>query len=167
MKLNYKVKQCLRHLSEFIMSSPPSSVTQQSESSVSTVVSNKEKHHHMFMSYWDLLGEDIYHKLWQLKAEGIHHAADKAINLQYEFTFNKDFKGNILVPKKGDESISEFILSGIFQIDAWYFFMTLDGKWNANNMIGTHFDQVKPSCHLLPVQHDSDFAFSWMISLPS
>ena len=96
----------------------------------------------------------------QLKTEGIHYAADKAINLQYEFTFNKDFKGDILVPKKADESISEFILSGIFQIDACNFFMTSDGKWNANNMIGTCFEQIKPSCHLLPVQCDPDFAFS-------
>ena len=37
--------------------------------------------------------------------------------------------------------------------------MTSDGKWNANNTIGTHFEQVKPSCHL-PVQRDPDFAFS-------
>ena len=64
--------------------------------------------------YWDLLGEDIYYKLWQLETEGICYAADKAINLQYEFTFNKDFKGDVLAPKKADESISEFILLGIF-----------------------------------------------------
>ena len=38
--------------------------------------------------------------------------------------------------------------------------MTSDGKWNANNMIGTCFEQIKPSCHLLPVQRDPDFAFS-------
>ena len=97
------------------MSSPPLSVTQQSESSASIVVSNKEKHHCMFTSYWDSLGEDIYHKLRQLETEGIHYAADKAINLQYEFTFNKDFKGDILVPKKADKSILEFILLGIFR----------------------------------------------------
>ena len=121
---------------------------------------NKEKHQHMFTSYRDLSGKDICHQLWQLETEGICYVADKAIDSQYEFTFNKDFKGDILVPKKGDKSILEFILSGVFQIDAWNFLMTSDAKWNPNNTIGTHFEQVKPSCHLLPVQHDPDFAFS-------
>ena len=74
--------------------------------------------------------------------------------------FNKDFKGDILVPKNADQPISEFILCGIFHINAQNFSMTSDGQWNANNMIGTCFEQVKPSCHLLPVQHDPDFAFS-------
>ena len=92
------------------------------------VVSNMENHYHMFTSYWDLSGQDIYHKLQQLETEGIHYAADKAINSQYEFMFNKDFNGDILVPKNAEESISEFILSGIFQIDAWNFFMTSDGN---------------------------------------
>ena len=104
------------------------------------------------MSYQDLLGQDIYHKLWQLETKGIRYAADKAITFQYKFTFNKDFKGDVLVPKDAEESILEFILSGVFQIDTQNFFMASDGKWNPNNTIGTNFEQVKPSCHLLPVQ---------------
>jgi hypothetical protein len=27
-------------------------------------------------------------------------------------------------------------------------------------VLGTHFEQVKPSCHLLPVQYDPEFTFS-------
>jgi hypothetical protein len=53
--------------------------------------------------------------------------------------------------------MSEFILSGIFQIDARNFFMTSDGKWNSNNTLGTRFEQVKPSCLLHPVQRDAEF----------
>jgi hypothetical protein len=37
--------------------------------------------------------------------------------------------------------------------------MASDGKWNANNTFGTHLDQVKPSCHPLPIQWDPNFAF--------
>ena len=110
MKSSCKSKWCLRHTFEFIMSSFPSSVTQQSASSMSMVVSKMENHHHMFTSYRDLLGQDTHHELWQLETKGICYAADEAITFQYKFTFNKDFKGDILVPKNAEESISEFIL---------------------------------------------------------
>ena len=118
------------------------------------VISNNENSHVMLTSYRDLSGQEIYNEMQQLETRGIHYAADKAINSQYKFSFNKDFKADVLVPKNADESISEFILCGVFQIDTQKFFMTSDGKWNANNMISTHFEQVKLSCHLLPVQHE-------------
>jgi hypothetical protein len=38
--------------------------------------------------------------------------------------------------------------------------MTSDGKWNCNNVLGTRFQQVKPTCHLLPVLRNADFSFS-------
>ena len=63
MKLNYKDKQCLRHSSEFLMSSPPLSITQQLQSSVSMVVSNNKNHHVMSTSYQDLSGQEIYNKM--------------------------------------------------------------------------------------------------------
>jgi hypothetical protein len=56
------------------------------------------------------------------------------------------------VPKETQSSLSECIFTGVFQIDARNFFLTSDGKWNANNSLSTQLDQVKPSCHLLPVQ---------------
>lgn len=45
-------------------------------------------------------------------------------------------------------------------MDTHNFFMTSNGKWNQNNQFGTRFDQVKPSCHLLPVECDSTFSYS-------
>lgn len=38
--------------------------------------------------------------------------------------------------------------------------MTSDGKWNANNTLGTRFEQVKLSCRLLPVEKKEEFTFS-------
>jgi hypothetical protein len=64
------------------------------------------------------------------------------------------------VPKETQSSLSEYIFAGVFQIDARNFFLTSDGKWNANNPLSTRLDQVKPSCHLLPVQGDPEFNFS-------
>jgi hypothetical protein len=59
-----------------------------------------------------------------------------------EFVYNKDIKGDMLVPKDNDmkAKTSEFILSGIFAIDARNFFMTSDGKWNPNDTLGMHFE---------------------------
>ena len=72
MKSKYKGKLCLKHLSESMMSSPPSSVTQQPESSVSTVVSNNENHHPMFTLYRDLSGQEVYQELRQLEKNSRH-----------------------------------------------------------------------------------------------
>jgi hypothetical protein len=84
-------------------------------------------------------------------SHGIHYAADTNIISQCEFIFNKDIRGNILVPRGSQAPISEFVLSGIFQINPRNFFMTSDGKWNPNNTLRTCLDQVKATCHLLPV----------------
>ena len=68
------------------------------------------------------------------------------------FTYQKDLKGEILVPENNTNNISELVFAGIFEIDTRNFFMTSDGKWNSNNPLGTRFNQVKPSCRLLPIQ---------------
>ena len=105
-------------------------------------------------------GTSILQQLEDLRSQGIHYAADENLSSQCEFVFNRDLKGDMLIPKDNSSSLSEFILSGVFEIDARNFFMTSDGKWNPNNPLNTRFEQVKPSCHLLPVQRNSDFSFS-------
>ena len=146
------------------MLSAPSSSTQSSGESSFPLSSNRETPDPVqvdtIVSYRDLSGPEIFQQLRALQSDGIHYAADKDIISQCEFVFNRDVKGDILVPKETESPLSEFVLTGIFQIDARNFFLTSDGKWNSNNPLGTHFDQVKPSCHLLPVQRDHDFIFS-------
>jgi hypothetical protein len=143
------------------MSSPQLSSSQSSLSTVPTS-SVDSKNNIPFHTYRDMTGQEIYDELHELQTQNIHYAANKNIISLSEFTFNKDLKGDILVPKKrDDESFSEFLLSGIFQIDARNFFMSSDGKWNSNNTLGTRLDQVKPTCHLLPVQRDTDFIRSF------
>ena len=68
------------------------------------------------------------------------------------FTYQKDLKGEILFPKNNTNNISELVFAGVFEIDTRNFFMTSDSKWNSNNPLGTCFNQVKPSCRLLPIQ---------------
>ena len=101
----------------------------------------------------------ILQDIHNLQPQGIHYAANDNITSHCKFFYNKDLKGEILVPTKSP-SVSEFLLAGVFQINARSFFMTSDGKWNSNNTLGNRFDQVRPSCHLSPVQHDSELAFS-------
>jgi hypothetical protein len=74
--------------------------------------------------------------------------------------FNKELRGDVLVLKRNQEPPSELVLSGVFQVDACNFFMTSDGKWNPNNPLGTCLDQVKVTCHLLPVDRNPEFNFS-------
>jgi hypothetical protein len=113
-----------------------------------------------FKSFKDLSGSDIIAQIKELQSEGIHYAAEENISSQCEFIFNKDIKGEILVPKKKINDISEFILAGVFEIDPRNFFMTSDAKWTQTNPFGTRFQQIKPACYLLPVQHDKEFSFS-------
>jgi hypothetical protein len=75
-----------------------------------------------------MTGLDAYQELQELQSQGICYAGDKAIESLCEFSFNKDIRGEVLVPKDVEGSISEFVLSGIFQVDARNFFMTSDGK---------------------------------------
>ena len=111
-------------------------------------------------SYRDLSGSDILIDTKRLQTDGIHYAAKENIVSQCEFVFNKEIRGEVLVPKDKDKKGSEFVLTGIFEIDPRNFFMTSDGKWNSNNPLGTRFDQVKPSCQLLPVQRNDEFSYS-------
>ena len=59
---------------------------------------------------------------------------------------------SLIIPKNNTNNISELVFAGVFEIDAHNFFMTSDGKWNSKNPLGTRFNQVKPSCRLLPIQ---------------
>ena len=140
-------------------SSLPSS-TQGSDNISSHSVSDHGPSTSTFTSYRELSGSDILIETQQLHSQGIYYAANENLASQCEFIFNKDIKGEMLVPKDPDKKNSEFILTGILEIDAKNFFMTSDGKWNSNNALGTRLDQVKPSCHLLPVQRDDEFSFS-------
>ena len=137
-----------------IMTSTKSSSTERTEPSHSSPSP------HSSNSNRNLTGSDILQQTKDLITHGIHYAADSNIPSLCEFTFNKEVRGDILVPKNSQTGLLEFILSGIFQIDARNFFMTSDGKWNLNNPLGTRLDQVKATCHLLPVDHNLDFTFS-------
>jgi hypothetical protein len=103
---------------------------------------------------------EILEELNQLESEDIYYAAKPDITNKCEFIYNIDLKGNTLIKKNTQNANKEFTLAGIFQIDARNFFMTADGKWNPNNQANTRLDQVKPSCHLLPIQRDPDFPTS-------
>ena len=124
---------------------------------ISNTISQTES---TFDSNRDLSGPAVLQQLADFRSKGIHYAADTNIASQCEFIFNKDIRGDMLVSKTTDSSPSEFVLSGIFEIDARNFFMTSDGKWNPNNSLRTRLEQVKPTCHLLPVQRNIDFSFS-------
>jgi hypothetical protein len=143
------------------MSSQALSSTQGSELTSSPPPPESSQPLSNVLSYRELSGEQIFQELQELQRQGIFYAADKNISSQCEFFYNKDLKGDMLIPKDSENELSEYVLTGIFQIDAHNFFMTSDGKWNSNNVIGTHFHQVKPTCHLLPVQRNPEFEFSY------
>ena len=109
-----------------------------------------------FMSYRDLSGNTILKNIHDLQSKGILYVGNRHLNTLCEFIFNKDIRGDALVHKDNNKAFSEFVLAGVFEVDACNFFMTSDSKWNPNNPLGTQLDQVKPSCHLLPVQRDTD-----------
>jgi hypothetical protein len=113
-----------------------------------------------FQSYKDYLAREFLPKPKTsfLKASTTQQMKTSLVN-ENSFTI-KEIKGDIFIPKDNECKLSEIVLSGIFEIDARNFFLTSDGKWNANNSLNTHFYQVKPSCHLLPVERDKDFKFS-------
>jgi hypothetical protein len=97
----------------------PSSPTQSSqpsptEPSITSTGSSSEESH------------DILSHLQELQNEGIYYAAVNDICSLCEFVYNKDIKGDMLVPQddKMKMKTSEFILSKIFAIDARNFFMT-------------------------------------------
>jgi hypothetical protein len=144
------------------MSSEPSSSTQHSDPSSrpSDTQEDDPPSASDIVTYRDLSGSDILHEIENLQDYDIHYAADKNIISQCEFVFDKHSRGDILIPKHSKETLKEYLLTGIFRIDARNFFMTADGKWNANNPLGTRIDQVKPSCHLLPVDRNPEFSYS-------
>ena len=112
------------------------------------------------LSNRDLTGAEILDQTRSLTSHNIHYAADTDIATHCEFIFNKDLKGDILVAKGSHAPLSEFLLSGIFHVDARNFFLTSDAKWNPNNPLGTRLDQAKATCNLLPVDRNPEFTFS-------
>lgn len=97
---------------------------------------------------------EILTELKQYQSNGVHYLGNDNLVDLCTFTYQKDLKGEILVPKNNTNNISELVFAGVFEIDARNFFMTSDGKWNSNNPLGTCFNQVKPSCCLLPIQKE-------------
>jgi hypothetical protein len=144
------------------MPSPSPSSTEKSDMSSSQLSSGSKEDHltSTFQSYKDLSGKRILTETKDFLSQGIHYAANEDVASKGEFIYNKEIKGDIFIPKDNECKLSEIVLSGIFEIDARNFFLTSDGKWNVNNSLNTHFYQVKPSCHLLPVERDRDFNFS-------
>ena len=110
-----------------------------------------------FNSYREFSEQDILKDIRNLKSLGIHYATIENITSQCDFVFNKAIKGEILLEKSSQK---EFILSGVFEIDARHYFMTSDGKWSVTNSFGTRLQQVKPSCNLIPPQRETDIHFS-------
>ena len=87
--------------------------------------SNNEQLSCKFNFYRELSGTDIFTEIQDLQSKGIIYAENENIASQCELVFNKTIKGSTLVTKS---NASEFILSGVFKIDAKNFFMTSDGK---------------------------------------
>ena len=130
---------------------PPSSA-QNSDSSTIESSSSTNREDSSFISYRNMSASDILTDIKQYESKGILYLANDNIIDLCTFTYQKNLKGEILVPKNNTNNISELVFAGVYQIDARNYFMTSDGKWNSNNPLGTRFDQVKPSCRLLPVQ---------------
>ena len=142
------------------MPSPQPSSTQSSNMSTPEQSSTHESSSTDFISYKNLSATEILTETQNLQSDGIHYAAKTNITSLCEFVYNKDIKGEMLVARNTNNNPSEFILAGIFEIDARNFFMTSDGKWNSSNPLGTRFHQTKATCQLLPVQCDKTFSFS-------
>lgn len=101
---------------------------------------------------------DILNKIKKYESNGIYYLANDNIVDQCEFVYDRNIKGEALVPKDNSNNISETTFSGVFEIDTRNFFMTSDGKWNSNNLLSTCLDQVKPSCRLVTPIRDDDFS---------
>ena len=130
------------------MHSPSSSATQNSSSS-------NDETSTLITSYRDMREADILAEIKKFEENGIHYLGNENIASLYNFVYDKDVKGEVLVPKDNSNDISESVFSGVFEIDARNFFMTSDGKWNSKNPLGTRFDQIKPSCRLLAPRRDN------------
>ena len=70
------------------------------------------------LSNQDLTGAQILDQTRSLTSHNIHYATNTDITSHCEFIFNKDLKGDILVTKGSHAPLSEFLLSGIFHVDA-------------------------------------------------
>ena len=134
------------------MSSPPLSTEFSQSSTIQSSDDNNSSS--TFTSYRNMTSSEILTEIKQYEANGIHYLGNDNIVDLCTFTYQKDIKGEILIPKNNTNNISELVFAGVYEIDARNYFMTSDGKWNSNNPLGTRFDQVKPSCRLLPVQRD-------------
>src|SRR5690349_8425597 len=64
--------------------------------------------------------------------DGVHYAGDPDLALRAEF-LNGGLEGNHLVEKSDNPVPSEFILSGIFEIDRVNFWLTATGNYSLGN----------------------------------
>jgi hypothetical protein len=71
---------------------------------------------------------DILTEIKKFEKNGIYYLGNENVASFYNFTYDKDIKGEVLVPKNNSDNISESVFSGVFEIDARNFFMTSDGK---------------------------------------
>jgi hypothetical protein len=97
------------------MVSPPPSSTVGSDSPSQHLSTNNNET--IFHSYRDLSASEILTETKDLQSQGIIYATKENIASECEFIYNKDITGNILVPKDKTNKISEFVLTGIFEID--------------------------------------------------
>lgn len=102
---------------------------------------------------------NILTEIKQYESKGLHYLRHDNIIHLCTFTYQKNLKGEILIPKNNTNNISELVFAGVYKINAQNHFMPSDGKWNSNNPLSTYFDQVKPSCQLLPVQRNDFIIF--------
>ena len=128
--------------------------------SSSIEISNDEGYSSPFMLYQNQSGKKILQHLCELQSERKYYAGDKDVNTQCKFFSNGDVKEDVLIAKNVENSDTAFLLAGIFQIDTQKFFMTSDRKRNEDNQCGTCFEQIQPTCHLVPVQQDLEFKYS-------
>jgi hypothetical protein len=88
--------------------------------------------------------------------EGYYYLGDENIASKADFLLGSP-DGNRLILKTDDPVPSEFLLSGVFEIDKSNFFMTADGGFNIDNAFGSKLVDVKANCRLIPICHNPDF----------
>ena len=82
--------------------SSPSSSTQQTNFLLTLSTLEYENSHIIdpTESYQNLSAPEIFKEIQELLTNSIPYAANKEITSQCEYVFNRDFKGDVLVPKK-------------------------------------------------------------------
>ncbi|KAG1859458.1 hypothetical protein C8R48DRAFT_673992 [Suillus tomentosus] len=89
------------------------------------------------------------------------YAAGASVVSQAEFYDGGGEGDTITVKQSSSDEPTEFIMSGVFQIDYCDFYFTLYSNFDPNNSFYSNFSEVKLSFHLLPVTQDASFNFSY------